>query len=65
MELYADLVDDLPDDYQGSYRLQVDLALTGQTTDGQDVEGSDTLDLFLSGKNLRDLVEELGLHGAI
>ena len=41
------------------------LALTGQTTDGQDVEGSDTLDLFLSGKNLRELLEELAVHGAI
>ncbi len=45
---------------------QTDIAvLTGQTMTGDDVVGSDSLDLFMAGKALRDLLTSLAQEGLI
>ena len=43
----------------------VSVSLTGETTNGTNFLGTDTLDLFLSGRALRDLLEELAAAGLI
>ena len=60
-DIYAQLLlDDADaDGVLDSTRQTVEVALTGETLDDQLFEGSDELNLFLSGKALRDLLDEL------
>jgi N-acetylneuraminic acid mutarotase len=53
------LLDDLADGELDSSTQQAQVSLTGQTVDGAFFEGFDTVDLFLSGKNLRSLLHDL------
>jgi hypothetical protein len=60
----------LADDINGdgvldSSHQEATITLSGTTTGDQQFEGSDTIDLFLSGKNLRDMLAELAASGAI
>ncbi len=48
-----------------STRQEVEVSLTGETVDKVLFEGFDELELFLSGKHLRNLLEELATVGAI
>jgi MBG domain (YGX type)/Bacterial Ig-like domain (group 3)/Right handed beta helix region len=63
--LYAELLAEADQTRDGkldsnvSTRQTPTLALTGQTVDGVFFEGFDALDLFLSGKSLRGLLDEL------
>ncbi len=41
------------------------VSLTGQTTDGAAFEGIDSVEMFFSGKALRDLLDELALAGVL
>ena len=41
------------------YRQRAEISVTGETVGGTAFEGSDEIDLFLSGKKLRDLLDEL------
>jgi hypothetical protein len=41
------------------------LSLTGKTVDGLFFQGFDTLDLFLEGKELKQLVHDLAAAGSI
>ena len=60
------LLDDLDGDgILDSSKQEAEVSLTGETVDSVLIEGFDTLDLFLSGKNLRALLEELASAGAI
>ena len=61
VELYAQLLaEDLEDDgVLDSRRKTVSLGLTGETVDEVFFEGADAVDLFLAGKALRDLLEQL------
>ena len=58
---YRDLLrEDLEDGKLNSRRKQVnDIALTGETFDGAQFQGFDTLDLFFSGKSLREILKTL------
>ena len=66
-EMYAQLLaDDLDEDgVLDSNRQQLAVSLTGKTTEDEFFEGFDELDLFLSGKNLRDLLKDLAATGQI
>jgi hypothetical protein len=66
-EIYAQLLaDDLAEDGAlDSNRQTTAVSLTGQTSTDEYFEGFDELDLFLSGKNLRNLLDELAALGAI
>jgi uncharacterized delta-60 repeat protein len=60
------LADDINEDgILDSNQQTATIALTGSTTDDELFEGSDTLDLFLTGRNLRELLAELAAAGAI
>ena len=48
-----------------SNRQSVNASLTGETIDHVLVEGFDDMDLFLSGKALRTLLDQLAAAGAI
>ena len=62
LDVYEDLLrEDLEDGTLDSYRQSVDIALEGLTNDGNAFRGSDTLDLFLTGKNLNDFRNQRGL----
>ena len=65
--LYAQL---LLDDVNGdgvldSTRQETTVLLTGETVDGDQIIGSDAVDLFFAGKALRELLDELALSGAL
>jgi hypothetical protein len=62
-QLLADDID--ADGVLDSSRQTATIALTGSTTDDELFEGWDYIDLFLSGKALRDLLDELAATGAI
>jgi uncharacterized delta-60 repeat protein len=66
-EVYEQLlIDDINSDgVLDSTRQEALVSLNGSTNDGDLIEGSDTVDLFLSGKSLRELLEELASSGAI
>lgn len=66
-ELYAQLLaDDINEDgVLDSSHQQASVSLTGQTLDDRAFEGLDELDLFLSGKALRQMLQELAAVGAI
>lgn len=66
-DLYAQLLaDDLNEDgVLDSNRQTATVSLTGQTATDEYFEGIDELDLFLSGKNLRELLDDLAAVGAI
>jgi hypothetical protein len=60
----------LADDINGdgdldSNRQQAEVSLTGQTMDGQHFEGFEAVNLFLSGKALRDLLKSMAAGGRI
>jgi hypothetical protein len=60
------IVDDVDaDGILDSNKQQAEVSLTGQTVDDVAFEGLDTLDLFLSGKNLREMLEQLAADGLI
>jgi len=60
------LADDVNDDgVLDSNHQTARVSLTGQTEDDVFIEGFDDLDLFLSGKKLRSLLDELAAAGAI
>jgi hypothetical protein len=65
--IYEQLVaDDLNGDGElDSNRQRVEVTLTGQTVDDVFVEGFNELDLFLAGKSLRQLLDELAAAGVI
>lgn len=66
-ELYAQLVADDPDGdgVLNSNHQTAAVSLTGLTATDEYFEGFDEVDLFLSGKNLRDFLEDLAEAGAI
>jgi hypothetical protein len=54
------LADDInADGVLDSTQQEAAVNLTGQTTDGVGIEGSDTVDVFLSGKALRQMLSEM------
>ena len=60
LDIYEDLLrDDLADGSLDSYRQSVDTVLEGLTNDGAAFRGSDTVDPFLAGKALRELLDDL------
>jgi hypothetical protein len=60
MAHYRDLViADLADGTLDSNRQSFDALLTGETLDGEAFEGTATINLFLAGRALRDLLEEI------
>ncbi len=66
-EIYAQL---LTDDLDGdgtfdSNHQEAEVALTGETLEAQLFEGSDQLNLFLSGKQLRAMLEDLAAAGML
>jgi hypothetical protein len=65
--LYERLIaDDINEDgVLDSNRQEATISLTGTTTDNEQFEGTDTIDLFLSGKALRELLSRLVAEGAI
>ena len=66
-EIYAQLVaDDLnADGVLDSNKQEFEVTLTGMTLDDQLFEGMDGLELFLAGKSLRNLLDELAATGEI
>ena len=60
-EIYAQLLlDDVnAEGVLDSTRQEASVSLTGETTDDQQFIGTDDVDLFFSGKALRDLLDEL------
>ena len=66
-DVYEQLVaDDLDGDgVLDASRQAVTLSLSGETVDDAAISGLDSLDLFLSGRNLRELLEELAQAGVI
>ncbi|HUT90132.1 MAG TPA: hypothetical protein VMY37_11590 [Thermoguttaceae bacterium] len=59
-DVYAQLLaEDLDDDVLDSNHQQFTASLTGKTTNDEYFEGFDELDLFLSGRKLRDLLDDL------
>jgi len=65
--LYAQLLaDDVnADGILDSTYQSAQVKLTGRTIDGTEFAGIDHLDLFLSGKALRDLLDRLAAEGAL
>jgi titin len=60
------LADDLNEDgVLDSKQQEAEVVLTGQTLDQVFIEGGDQLNLFLSGKALRDLLEDMAGQGMI
>jgi hypothetical protein len=60
------LADDInADGVLDSNHQEVSVALTGQTTNNDSFVGFDQMDLFLSGKALRQMLDELAATGAI
>ena len=41
------------------------MSLFGETIDGAEIFGTDEVDLFFSGKALRDLLDELAMAGVL
>ena len=66
-DIYAQLLaDDIKEDgVLDSNRQGTAVSLTGETISDEFFEGFDDLDLFLSGKNLREFLEDLAKAGAI
>jgi uncharacterized protein YjbI with pentapeptide repeats len=66
-EVYAQLLldDANADGVLDSTRQEIEVELTGTTLHNTLLKGSDAMNLFLSGKDLRELLEELALTGAI
>jgi predicted outer membrane repeat protein len=66
-DLYAQLLaEDIDEDgVLDSNRQTATVSLTGRTATDEYFAGFDEVDLFLSGKNLRDLLEELAAAGVI
>lgn len=66
-EIYAQLLaDDINEDgVLDSRRQEATVSLSGRTIDDRAFEGFDELDLFLSCKALREMLEELAAAGAI
>jgi predicted outer membrane repeat protein len=67
-DLYAQLLADDINDEDGildSNHQTAAVSLTGHTATDEYFEGLDELDLFLSGKNLRDFLEDLAAAGVI
>jgi uncharacterized delta-60 repeat protein len=62
-QLLADDID--ADGVLDSNHQGLEVALTGRTTDDVLIEGVDHMDLFLSGKALRQILEDLAATGAI
>ena len=46
-------------------RRPLTISLTGETTNGEALIGTDDVDLFFSGKALRNLLDELALGGVL
>ncbi len=65
--IYTDLLmDDANlDGILDSTRQRADVSLTGKSTDDLTLEGSDQLNLFLSGKKLRELLDQLHDEGLL
>jgi hypothetical protein len=62
LDSYEELLrGDLADGTLDSYHHSVDVALGGLTNDGATFRGADSVDLFLTGKNLRDFRTRLGI----
>jgi titin len=60
LQLYTDaVIEDLADDGIVSHRQAVDVSLTGETTHDVVFHGSDSVDLLLSNRKLRDLLDGL------
>jgi len=65
-QVYAGLLaEDLEDDVLDSNRQAATISLTGQTTADEYFAGFDEVDLFLSGKSLREFVRDLMAAGVI
>ena len=66
-EIYAQLLaDDINEDgILDSNRQGTAVSLTGETISGEFFEGFDDVDLFLSGENLRELLEHLAGAGQL
>jgi hypothetical protein len=66
-EIYAQLlVDDIDaDGVLDSNHQEFDVSLSGSTLDDQLFAGSDEMDLFLAGKSLRNLLDELAAAGLV
>jgi hypothetical protein len=66
-DIYAQLLaEDINEDgVLDSNRQSVAVSLTGQTAADECFEGFDDVDLFLSGKNLREFLEDLAAAGVI
>ena len=60
-EIYAQM---LAVDSESSHQ-SLAVSLTGATLDGTSITGSDGVDVFFSGKALRELLEELALAGVL
>jgi hypothetical protein len=71
LDVYAQLLAEADDTVNGrldqsvSTRQNATVSLTGKTIDDVIFEGFDTLDLFLSGKELKQLVHDLAAAGSI
>ena len=71
LDVYAELLAEADQTVNGkldrsvSHRQEAMLSLSGQTVDGLFFEGFDTLDLFLSGRSLRELLLDLAAAGSI
>ncbi len=60
------LADDLDGDgVLDSTHQAATVTLTGRTTAQRQIQGSDTLDLFLSGKALREMLAQMAAAGQI
>ena len=65
-QVYAGLLaEDLEDDVLDSNRQAATISLTGQTATDEYFAGFDDVDLFLSGKSLREFLEGLLAAGVI
>ncbi len=54
----------LAEDAHSSHQ-QLAVSLAGKTTDNTAFEGTDDVDMFFSGKALRELLDELALAGVL
>jgi hypothetical protein len=59
------LLEDAGDGVLDLIRQTASAWLTGETTDGQQILGADEVDLFFSGKALRELLDQLALSGSL
>jgi hypothetical protein len=60
LDRYRDRVmADLADGDLDSSRQELEVSLTGKTLDGEGFQGTDTVDLFLAGRSLRDFLDTL------